>query len=196
MVTSAPKPPRPPIISLEDVRYTYEGGIEALRGVSLSIALGESVAIVGGNGSGKTTLAKHLNGLLKPSSGRVMVDGVGTDGASVAALARSVGYVFQNPDHQLFCTSVEEEVRFGPRNMGFEMQREAALAARAIEQMGVGHLRELSPVSLSLGDRRKVAIASVLATSPKVLVLDEPTTGLDSVESEQLMATLISLRSE
>lgn len=185
-----------PIISIEDVGFVYEGGIEALRGVSVNLAKGEYIAVVGGNGSGKTTLAKHLNGLLKPTSGKVLVDGVDSSRSSVANLARTVGYVFQNPDHQLFCTSVDEEVRFGPRNMGFGSDKESALTERAINLMGIGHLREQSPVSLSLGDRRKVTIASVLATSPRVLVLDEPTTGLDTTESEQLMATLDSLHSE
>ncbi|MCJ2532478.1 MAG: ATP-binding cassette domain-containing protein [Candidatus Thermoplasmatota archaeon] len=186
----------PPIISLQNARFSYEGGVEALRGVSLNVARGENVAIVGGNGSGKTTLAKHLNGLLKPSSGKVLIGGEETSTTSVATLARTVGYVFQNPDYQLFCTSVSEEVRFGPKNMGFGHDDESALAERALKLMGISHLREQSPVSLSLGDRRKVAIASVLATSPRVLVLDEPTTGLDSVESAQLMATLGVLRSE
>ena len=181
---------------MQDVRFSYEGGIEALKGVSLSVARGENVAVVGGNGSGKTTLAKHLNGLLKPSSGTVLVGGVDSSKTSVATLARTVGYVFQNPDYQLFCTSVEEEVRFGPKNMGFGRDDESALAERALKLMDIRHLREQSPVSLSLGDRRKIAIASVLATSPIVLILDEPTTGLDSVESAQLMATLDVLRSE
>ncbi len=187
---------RLPIISLQDVRFSYEGGIEALKGVSLSVARGENVAVVGGNGSGKTTLAKHLNGLLKPSSGTVLIGGKNPSKTSVATLARTVGYVFQNPDYQLFCTSVEEEVRFGPKNMGFGHGDESAFAERALKLMDISHLREQSPVSLSLGDRRKVAIASVLATSPRALVLDEPTTGLDSAESAQLMATLAVLRSE
>ncbi len=186
----------PPAISLEDVRFSYEGGFEALKGVSLRVAWGENVAVVGGNGSGKTTLAKHLNGLLKPSSGKVLIGGKDSRSMSVATLARTVGYVFQNPDYQLFCTSVEEEVRFGPKNMGLGRDDETTLAERALKMMGVGHLRGRSPVSLSLGNRRKVAIASVLATSPRVLVLDEPTTGLDSVESAQLMASLAVLRSE
>lgn len=187
---------RPPVISLEDVRFSYEGGIEALKGVSLRIAWGENLAVVGGNGSGKTTLAKHLNGLLRPSSGKVLIGGEDSRGTSVATLARTVGYVFQNPDYQLFCTSVEEEVRFGPKNMGLGHDDETSLAERAMKMMGISHLREQSPVSLSLGNRRKVAIASVLATSPRVLLLDEPTTGLDSVESAQLMAALAVLRSE
>ena len=184
------------LISMADVSFSYEGGAEALKGVSLSVSEGEYVAIVGGNGSGKTTLAKHLNGLLSPSSGKVVVDGVDTRKASTATLARTVGYVFQNPDHQLFCTSVAEEVRFGPQNMGFEEERTSALVDRAVDMMGIGGLLSQSPVTLSLGDRRKVTIASVLATSPRVLVLDEPTTGLDSVESKQLMETLDMLRSE
>ncbi len=187
---------RLPVISLQDVSFSYEGGIEALKRVSLRVAKGEKVAVVGGNGSGKTTLAKHLNGLLKPSSGKVLIGGQDSSRTSVATLARTVGYVFQNPDYQLFCTSVEEEVRFGPHSMGLGRDDESALVERSMKLMGIGHLREQSPISLSLGDRRKVAIASVLATSPEVFVLDEPTTGLDTVESAQLMATLDVLRSE
>ncbi|HIH00634.1 TPA: ATP-binding cassette domain-containing protein [Thermoplasmata archaeon] len=185
-----------PIISLEGVSFSYEGGSEALRGVCLDIREGEYAALVGGNGSGKTTLAKHLNGLLKPSSGVVTVGGVDTRKTSTATLARTVGYVFQNPDHQLFCTSVEDEVRFGPRNMGFGEERTIALVNRAVALTGIGDILTQSPVTLTLGDRRKVTIASVLATAPRVLVFDEPTTGLDSVESKQLMETLDALRSE
>ncbi len=185
-----------PIITVKDLRFSYEGGAEALRGVNLNVSSGEYLAVVGGNGSGKTTLAKHMNGLLKPSSGTVFVGGADTRRTSVAALARVVGYVFQNPDHQIFCTSVDEEIRFGPHNMGFEAETESALVDRSFKLMGVESIRAASPVSLSLGDRRKVTIASVLATSPKVLVLDEPTTGLDSVETSQLMRTLEDLHSE
>ena len=192
----APAVSRSPIVSLKSVSFSYEGGGKALRDVNLDIHEGEYVALVGGNGSGKTTLAKHLNGLLSPSSGRAIIGGLDTREASTATLAKTVGYVFQNPDHQLFCTSVEEEVRFGPQNMGFGEERTSSLVSRAVELMGVSDLLSQSPVTLSLGDRRKVTIASVLATSPLVLVLDEPTTGLDCVESRQLMDTLDVLRSE
>lgn len=185
-----------PIVSIERLSYIYEGGIQALDDLSLSIRAGEYVAIVGGNGSGKTTLAKHMNGLLRPTSGRVVVDGRPTSEVSVAFLAARVGYAFQNPDHQLFCTSVEEEVRFGPRNMGHPEEEVARRADDALSLMGIGHLREAPPFSMSLGDRRKVTIAAVLATRPRILLMDEPTTGLDSQEAAQLMALLKRLNGE
>lgn len=181
---------------MDRLSYVYEGGIRALDDVSLEIHAGEYVAIVGGNGSGKTTLAKHMNGLLRPTAGRVVVGGRPTSEVSVAFLAARVGYAFQNPDHQLFCTSVEEEVRFGPRNMGQPEDEVVRRVDRALSLMGIGHLREATPFSLSLGDRRKVTIASVLATRPRVLLMDEPTTGLDSQEAAQLMALLRRLNGE
>ena len=181
------------LISLDDVSFSYEGGFKALTGATLAIGKGEYVAIVGGNGSGKTTLAKHMNGLLQPTKGAVTVFGMRTDKTSVATLARKVGYVFQNPDHQLFCTSVEEEVRFGLDNIGIPRPEATAKAEAAMERLKITNLRDKPPFTLSLGDRRKVTIASVLAADPEVLVLDEPTTGLDLHDSDQLMSTLRDL---
>jgi len=182
--------PGMPVISFRNLSFTYEGGVQALNGVSLDIRPGELLAIVGGNGSGKTTLAKHMIGLLSPSSGEVRVQGRRTSESSVATLACIVGYVFQNPDHQLFCTSVEEEVRFGPENLGLPSSEVSRRTDAALEMMGLEDIRGDPPFSLSLGDRRKVTIASVLSTDPEVLVFDEPTTGLDFEESEQLMGLI------
>ena len=184
------------VVTVDRVSHVYDGGIRALDEVSLDISQGEYVGIVGGNGSGKTTLAKHMNGLLHPTTGRVLVDGHATTDSSVAFLAGMVGYVFQNPDHQLFCTTVDEEVRFGPTNMGHVEDEVVRRADRAMSLMGIGHLRDETPLSLSLGDRRKVTIASVVATRPRVLLLDEPTTGLDSAEVAQLMTLLRRLNDE
>ncbi len=181
------------LLSLNNVSYTYEGGIEALTDVSLEVRKGEYIALVGGNGSGKTTLAKHLNGLLRPESGRLVVRGVDAGSLSVAELARTVGYAFQNPDHQLFCTSVEDEVRFGPRNLGRSASDVEHFSESAMDVMGVASLRSLPPLTLSLGERRRVSIASVLAMDPSVLVLDEPTTGLDHDEARELMEILSGL---
>jgi energy-coupling factor transporter ATP-binding protein EcfA2 len=180
-------------ISMDEISFSYEGGFEALKKVSLAVRRGEYVAVVGGNGSGKTTLAKHMNGLLHPSSGRVTVCGMDTAKTSVASLARKVGYVFQNPDHQLFCTSVEDEVLFGLENIGLPKPEATRKARAAMEEMGVAHLRDKPPFTLSLGDRRKVTIASVLVTEPEIVVLDEPTTGLDHNDSERLMSRLREL---
>lgn len=196
MIPSAPTSTREKIVSAQALKFTYEGGVEALRDVNLDIRYGEYIAIVGGNGSGKTTLAKNLNGLLKPTSGLVVVGGKPTSEQKVAALARIVGYAFQNPDHQLFCSSVEEEVRFGPMNLGYPDGVVHEKAERAIEAMNLEHVRRLPPLSLRLGERRRVSIASVISMDPLVLVLDEPTTGLDAEESTELMHRLKRLNDE
>lgn len=182
-----------PIASLRNVYFTYDDGTEALRNVTLDIWRGEHIALVGGNGSGKTTLAKHLNGLLRPNKGSVSVRGRDTARESVAALSRTVGYAFQNPDHQLFCPTVEEEVLFGPKNLGFSDAEAADKADGALKMLSIEHLRENAPLSLSLGDRRRVSVASVIAMSPEVLVLDEPSTGLDAREAAELMLAVDTL---
>jgi energy-coupling factor transport system ATP-binding protein len=181
------------ILSLGNVKFTYEGGVEALMEVSLEVRRGEYIALVGGNGSGKTTLAKHLNGLLRPTSGRIWVGGRDSADLTVAVLARTVGYAFQNPDHQLFCTSVEDEVRFGPHNLGRPDDEVRRLSETAMEVMGIADIRAKPPLTLSLGQRRRVSIAAVLAMDPAVLVLDEPTTGLDHGEARELMEILSGL---
>jgi energy-coupling factor transporter ATP-binding protein EcfA2 len=184
------------IISIRDLKFVYEGGVEALRSISLEIRKGEYVAIVGGNGSGKTTLAKNIIGLLRPTSGAVVVNGSSVADKKIYELARVVGYAFQNPDHQLFCSTVLDEVRFGPRNLGVP---EAELAPRvqdALEAMALLSVKDKSPFSLTLSQRRRVSIASVIAMDPEVLIFDEPTTGLDMRESEELMAIIGRFNSE
>jgi energy-coupling factor transport system ATP-binding protein len=185
-----------PIAALRNIDFSYDNGTEALQGVTLDIWRGEHIALVGGNGSGKTTLAKHLNGLLRPSRGRVFVKGKDTAKESVAALSRTVGYAFQNPDHQLFCPTVAEEVLFGPKNLGFAEAEAAEKADRALNMLSIDHLKGKAPLSLSLGDRRRVSVASVIAMDPEVLVLDEPSTGLDAREAAELMRALDGLNRE
>ncbi len=184
------------VVQVEGIKYVYEGGVEAIRDVNLRIRQGEYIAIVGGNGSGKTTLAKNLNGLLRPSSGRIAIDGQDSSRRSVAELAKSVGYAFQNPDHQLFSGSVEEEVRFGPRNLGYQESDVTRMAEHAIEVMNLTGVRELPPLTLSLSFRRRVSIASVLAMDPQVIILDEPTTGLDAGDIDSLMDIVDALNKE
>jgi energy-coupling factor transport system ATP-binding protein len=196
MIPSAPSSTREKIVSAQRLKFTYEGGVEAIRDVNLDIGHGEYIAIVGGNGSGKTTLAKNLNGLLRPTSGSVVVGGKPTNEQNVAALARIVGYAFQNPDYQLFCSSVEDEVRFGPTNLGYPDEVVRNNVEKAIEAMNLEHLRKLPPLSLRLGERRRISIASVIAMDPQVLVLDEPTTGLDAEENAELMRRLKRLNDE
>lgn len=184
------------MVSFRNVKFTYESGVAALKGVNLSINRGEYMAVVGGNGSGKTTLAKQMNGLLRPTSGEVTVLGVQTSMRTISEMARVVGYVFQNPDHQLFCSAVEDEVAFGPTNMGLPESEVKARVDSAIEALGIDGLRGKPPFSLTLGCRRRISIASILAMGPQVLVLDEPTTGLDLRETDELMACIRRLNDD
>ncbi|MDH5437468.1 MAG: energy-coupling factor ABC transporter ATP-binding protein [Candidatus Bathyarchaeota archaeon] len=184
------------MIEVKDVSFTYVNGVEALRGVSLTIRDGEFVAIMGQNGAGKTTLVKHFNGLLKPTRGEILVDGVNTRKVSVATLARKVGFVFQNPDHQLFCETVEDEVAFALRNFGFEEKTIKKRVAWALNLLDLTEYRETSPFMLSGGERKRVALASVLAWNPKVVILDEPTIGQDQKQKERLRQFIIQLTAQ
>ena len=166
-------------VAVEDLAHRYPTGVDALRGVSLAVEPGESVAIVGQNGSGKTTLVKHLNGLLRPTGGRVTLDGADIREVPVHRLAASVGFVFQNPDDQLFDRSVEREVAFGPRNLGRAPNAIGLAVTTALAAVGLDASRGVNPYDLDLSLRKLVALASVLAMDPAVLVLDEPTTGQD-----------------
>ncbi len=181
------------MIEVKDVSFTYPNGVEALQKVSLTIRNGEFVAIMGQNGAGKTTLIKHFNGLLKPTSGEVLVDGVNTRKVSVATLARNVGFVFQNPDHQLFCETVEDEVAFALRNFGFKERTIKKRMAWAINLLDLVEYRKTSPFMLSGGERKRVALASVLAWNPKVVILDEPTIGQDYKQKERLRQFIVQL---
>jgi energy-coupling factor transport system ATP-binding protein len=172
---------RPPVkVAIEGLVHRYPGGVEAVRSVSLSIGPGETVAILGQNGSGKTTLVKHLNGLLRPDGGRVLLDDVPTDGRSVAELARTVGFVFQNPDDQLFERSVSREIAFGPRNLGLPAADVGRLVESSLAAVGLGAEGSTNPYDLDLSRRKLVALAGILAMDPALLVLDEPTTGQDA----------------
>ena len=184
------------MITVKDVYFTYPNDVEALKGVSLTIHDGEFVAIMGQNGAGKTTLVKQFNGLLKPTQGEVSVDGTSTRDTSVARLARDVGFVFQNADNQLFCETVEDEVAFALRNFGF---KEATLEKRvtwALNLLGLTEYQKTSPFMLSGGERKRVALASVLAWDPKVVVMDEPTIGQDYEQKEKLRQFIVQLNSQ
>ncbi|MFW9962265.1 MAG: energy-coupling factor ABC transporter ATP-binding protein [Candidatus Sifarchaeia archaeon] len=181
------------MIILEDVHFAYDGLYTALCGVSLQIDDGESVAIMGSNGAGKTTLVKHLNGLLRPDKGRVILDGIDTKHYSVAELAREIGLVMQNPDHQLFLDSVEREVLFSLENLGYSKEEAKTRCKQTLAHLGLEDLSERSPFTLSGGERKRVALASVLATQPRVLSLDEPTIGQDAKQKETLARMLNEL---
>ncbi len=180
----------------EDIHFSYESGIEALRGVSLTVKEGEFVAIMGQNGAGKTTLVKHFNGLLKPNKGSVRVEGVETTKASVAALSRNVGFVFQNPDHQLFSETVEDEIAFALKNFGFERDVIEKRITWAVNLLGLSEYRKTSPFMLSGGERKRVALASVLAWDPKILILDEPTIGQDHRQKENLRQFIMQMQTQ
>lgn len=181
-------------IVVRQVSFTYESGVTALDDVSLQISAGESVALIGQNGAGKTTLARHLNGLLRPTSGTVHIGDWATHEHTVAEMAQRVGYVFQNPEHQIFKRSVRDEVEFGPRNLGFdparvEKQTNEALAATGLTEVATTHPHDLMP-----SQRKLVAIASVLAMDTPVVVLDEPTTGQDARGLEMIEQIVTDLR--
>ena len=183
-------------IEVHDVWYAYPNGVEALRGISLTISDGDFIVIMGPNGAGKTTFVKTLNGLIKPTRGRVLVDGVDTRKATVAELARKVGLVFQNPDHQLFCATVEEEIAFALRNFGFPENEIRERVEWALRTFGLEEYRDISPLALSGGEKKRVALASVLVWDPKYLVLDEPTLGQDYAQKEKLRELIRGLLGE
>jgi energy-coupling factor transport system ATP-binding protein len=178
------------VIILDDVHFAYEGIYTALQGVSLQIDDGDRVAIMGTNGAGKTTLVKQLNGLLRPHRGRVILDGIDTRRYSVAELAREIGLVMQNPDHQLFLDSVEKEILFGLKQLGFSSDEARSRCENTLSNLGLESLSHRSPFTLSGGERKRVALASVLATEPRILVLDEPTIGQDARQKENLAQML------
>ena len=179
-ITWEPVRAQPPTgFRLDGLVHRYPGAVIALAGVDLAVEPGETVAIVGQNGSGKTTLARHLVGILAPSEGSVRVGGADVAGRAIAELARTVGLVFSDPDRQLFSRSVELEVAFGPRNLGLNAGTIGRLVDQALRLVGLDDRRTENPHDLTGSDRRLVAIASILAMDPAVLVLDEPTTGQD-----------------
>jgi energy-coupling factor transport system ATP-binding protein len=181
---------------VEDVYFRYISGVEALKGVSITIKDGEFVAIMGQNGAGKTTLVKHFNGLLKPTSGKVRVGDVETTKTSVASLARTVGFVFQNPDHQLFSETVEEEIAFALRNFGYKPDVIEKRITWAVNLLGLSQYVKTSPFMLSGGERKRVALASVLAWDPQILILDEPTIGQDHQQKENLRQFILQLQTQ
>jgi energy-coupling factor transport system ATP-binding protein len=166
-------------IQIVSLSFTYPTGVTAVRDVSLAIAPGESVVIIGQNGAGKTTLVKHLNGLLRPTSGSARVGEWDTREHSVAKLAARVGYVFQNPDEQLFQQTLRAEVLFGPKNLGWTAEKAAAQTEAALAMVGLSEAAGRHPYDLSPGERKRAALAAVLAMDTPIVVFDEPTTGQD-----------------
>jgi len=179
-------------VEVNDLWFVYPGGTEALKGVSFRITHGECVAVIGGNGAGKSTLLQHLNGYLMPQQGDVRVGDFSLTPETASAVRRSVGMVFQDPDDQLFMPTVMEDVAFGPLNAGLSAREVEERATTALERVGMVHLRNRPPYKLSAGEKRAVAIASVLSNMPDVLVMDEPSSNLDPRGRRRLMELLRS----
>jgi energy-coupling factor transport system ATP-binding protein len=188
------------IIEAKDVTYAYtseQSVSPALWNVSLAVEKGEFVAIIGHNGSGKSTFAKHLNGLYAPKSGRVVVDGMDTqDESRVWDIRRFVGMVFQNPDNQLVATVVEEDVAFGPENIGVPPAAISRRVDEALEQVNMSAFRDRAPHMLSGGQKQRVAIAGVLAMHPEIIVFDEPTAMLDPEGRDEVLAAIRDLHGQ
>ena len=184
-------------IVVQDLWYSYGDGMTALRGIDLEIEDGDYVAVIGQNGSGKTTLVKHFNGLLKPARGRVLVRGLGdregspllrdTANLTVGQLAQTVGYVFQNPDYQIFCATTREEIAFGPRNLGLPEAEVKRRVEETLARFDLEQYAESPPAVLGYGLRRKIGVAAVYSMRPRIFILDEPTSGLDWRSTMELM---------
>ena len=182
-----------PVLDLRGLAFRYPGSQQALFGVDLHVHAGERVALLGPNGAGKTTLVLHLNGVLRAGAGTVSISGLSVDDANLAEIRRRVGIVFQDPDDQLFMPTVRDDVAFGPANLGLRGAELEARVAMALAAVGVADLADRVPHHLSFGQRRRVAIATVLAMEPDILVLDEPTSNLDPASRRELADILRAL---
>jgi len=184
-------------IQVNDLGFSYPDGTEALKEINFEVIEGEFIALIGQNGSGKTTLSKCLNGLYKPTSGDIVVDGLNTKEGTIVQMVKRVGYVFQNPDHQLFNNTCWDEVAYGPRNIELSEDEVKERVDEALIVVGLPeHLYGEHPFFLSKGLRQRVAIASILALRPKVIIVDEPTTGQDIKQSLEIMDFLKNLNEE
>ena len=182
-----------PAIGIRGLRYSYPGGHEALAGIDLDIAAGERVALLGPNGAGKTTLMLHLNGVLTATAGTVEIGGHTLSRNTIRDIRRRVGLVFQDPDDQLFMPTLAQDVAFGPANFGLRGAELDARVAHALAVVSMTELADRSPAHMSGGQRRRAALATVLACEPEVLVLDEPSANLDPVARRELAETLAGL---
>tara|TARA_B100000287_G_scaffold87208_1_gene79822 strand:+ start:1434 stop:2180 length:747 start_codon:yes stop_codon:yes gene_type:complete len=180
-------------LKINKLSYTYPDGHKALKEISFSIEKGESVAILGPNGAGKTTLILHLNGILGKLTGEIEVDGLEYSTENIAKIRKTVGVVFQDPDDQLFMPTVLEDVMFGPKNFGYSNEESEKNAIEALKMVGMDNFQDRAPHHLSFGQKRKVAIATVLASKPKLLVLDEPASNLDPASRRDLIKILMNL---
>jgi energy-coupling factor transport system ATP-binding protein len=183
-------------IAVTDLTFTYPSGVTALDGVTITIPAGQRIAIVGQNGAGKTTLVRHLNGIFRPTKGVVTIGDWTTTDKDIAELAARVGYVFQNPDEQLFARNIRDEVGFGPKNLGVEKDEIEQRITRSLQRSGLEGMEDTHPYHLSLSERKRVALASVLAMETPIVVLDEPTTGQDARGVALIGRVVAELQSE
>ena len=184
------------MIEFKDVNYTHSNGIQALNEINLIIKPKTINAIVGSNGTGKTTLARHINGLLKPTSGNVFVFGKNTKKISVATLSKEIGMVFQNSNHQLFADTVKNEILFGLNNFETDSKQKRIRYEWALNFFNLNKYEDTSPLKLSGGEKKRLCIASVLAWNPEVLILDEPTVGQDQVQKGKMLEFISNLNKE
>lgn len=182
------------IVEAQNISYTYPSSNRGVRNISFRITHGESVAVVGANAAGKSTLLQHLNGFLMPDEGRIQIGDFPLTKDNVMAVRRTVGMVFQDPDDQLFMPTVFDDVAFGPLNLGLPPDEVKLQVKRALQKVGADHLQDRPPYRLSGGEKRAVAIASVLAMSPDILVMDEPTSNLDPLARQKLIELLQSFK--
>jgi cobalt/nickel transport system ATP-binding protein len=182
-----------PVLDVRGLAFAYPDGNQALYGVDLHVHRGERVALLGPNGAGKTTLVLHLNGILTGGAGSVAVSGLPVEKANLQEIRRRVGIVFQDPDDQLFMPTVREDVAFGPANLGLRGDALDAVVLRALEQVGMADYVDRPPHHLSFGQRRRVAVATVLAMEPEILVMDEPSSNLDPASRRELAEIVRSL---
>ncbi|MFX1447564.1 MAG: energy-coupling factor ABC transporter ATP-binding protein [Promethearchaeota archaeon] len=171
-----------PLIMVHDVDYVYSNGTEALKQVSLNINQGEFVAIMGQNGAGKTTLIRTFNGLIRPTRGSIFIEGENIDSKSIATISKKVGIIFQNPMHQLFSNTLEEEIKFSLKNLNLNKEEIQKKVDQILEQFNLEKYRKRSPLNLSGGESKKLAVASIICRNPDILVFDEPTLGQDAKE--------------
>ncbi len=190
---AAGQPAPPPLVRLEHLHFSYPDGHEALKGIDLVIEHGEKVALIGPNGAGKSTLMLHLNGINLPTHGAVFIDGVPVDRKSVKQVRAKVGLVFQDPDDQLFSPTVFEDVAFGPLHMGIARDEIHHRVESALAAVGMSGFERRLPHHLSLGQRKRVAMATVLSMDPSILVFDEPSAGLDPRGRRELIRLLREL---
>ena len=191
--STLPAPGAEPLLTVRGVSFHYPGGVTALQEINLNIFPGEILAILGQNGSGKTTLAKLLNGLLTPTEGDIVLRGQSLKSLTLTETGREIGFVFQNPDHQIFAQTVRQEVEFAPRNLGLPVAQLPERINRTLLAVGLQGKEECNPFTMTKGERQRIAVASILAAEPGLIVLDEPTTGLDYREQVAMMALIRQL---